>query len=503
MKLKYIIIALTALSLSSCNDWLNIVPQGQVQGEDLLTNENGYSAALNGIYYKLTSSTLYGNDLSYGMMDVLAQYWDLSAKNKNSYYNMSKFDYEDPNSKSKFSAIWSTMYQGVTQANYILESLETNRSSIKYSELIEGEAYALRAFIHMELASMFGPVIHTDADLDKKCIAYRTQYNIVAKEFETMRSVLTKAKQDLQKAAELLKNDPINENRRNGNGNISALDYHPVLERRGARMNFYAVKGLLMRVELAMLNKPEASRIAEELISTFKTTNLFTLMNYTGEEKLYDRNLGCEMLLSFYKNDLWEVANSVFGMDKGNSDNNFCITPAQYTIFLNDLYGRTPDGAGTDNRLRYWLVKTSTGNDFYNFQKLYETTYSGTLILSYYPEVAVLRLAEIYYVACETQIGVDNTKALGYLNDIRESRNLSKLAGPYDDAQLMEFLMRDMRKDFIGEGRMFPVYKRLFREFYVKQGVIIAPTEDKYVFPIPDDEYEFSPNEKPAGTDKL
>jgi len=90
-------------------------------------------------------------------------------------------------------------------------------------------------------------------------------------------------------------------------------------------------------------------------------------------------------------------------------------------------------------------------------------------------------------------IGKDNVKALGYLNDVRESRNLARLNGSYGNDEIMEFLMREMRKDFIGEGRMFMIYK----EFYVKQGVIIAPTKDKYIFPIPDDEYEFSPNESP------
>ncbi|MFR7878710.1 MAG: hypothetical protein ACLU4J_21215 [Butyricimonas paravirosa] len=57
-----------------------------------------------------------------------------------------------------------------------------------------------------------------------------------------MRSVLTKAKEDLTKAEELLKNDPIVENKRYGNGNSSG-SYHAVLERRGDRMNLYAVKG--------------------------------------------------------------------------------------------------------------------------------------------------------------------------------------------------------------------------------------------------------------------
>ena len=282
MKLKYVIIVLIALlSCSSCNDWLDVVPQGQVQGEDLLMDEKGYNSALDGIYYKLTSKTLYGMELSFGMMDVLAQYWDLSTKTKNPYYKQSLFDYEDATSKTRFKAIWSMMYQGVTQANYILESLEGNRDKIKYSELIEGETYALRAFIHMELASMYGPVIHSEADLDKKCIAYRTEYNVKAQEFESMRSVLTKAKEDLIKAAELLKNDPIVENKRYGNGNSSMLDYHAVLERRGDRMNLYAVKGLLMRVELALMNKAEARQWAVNLIDECKSTELFILTDKT------------------------------------------------------------------------------------------------------------------------------------------------------------------------------------------------------------------------------
>ena len=86
MKFKYILVLMTALAFTSCNNWLDVTPQGEVEGEDLLTNEKGYNAALNGIYYNLTSTTLYGKELSYGMMDVLAQYWDLSSKSKNSYY---------------------------------------------------------------------------------------------------------------------------------------------------------------------------------------------------------------------------------------------------------------------------------------------------------------------------------------------------------------------------------------------------------------------------------
>ena len=40
---------------------------------------------------------------------------------------------------------------------------------------------------------------------------------------------------------------------------------------------------------------------------------------------------------------------------------------------------------------------------------------------AYYPEIPIMRLSEIYYIACEAQIGVDNTLALQYLNDVRST----------------------------------------------------------------------------------
>ena len=59
-----------------------------------------------------------------------------------------------------------------------------------------------------------------------------------------------------------------------------------------------------------------------------------------------------------------------------------------------------------------------------------------------------------------------------------------------------DVIMREIRKEFIGEGCMFLFYKRLFASIYVKQGVVIAPLDANFVFPIPDAEYEYSPNEK-------
>lgn len=497
MKIRQIIyLAVVPLMFFSCGNWLDITPKGQVEADDLLKNEKGYNSALDGVYYKLSSNTLYGRDLTYGMMDVLAKYWNLSGKNLSVYYRQFLYNYEDKTSRDRFDAIWERMYQAIGQTNLIIASFDQNRNKIKYSELIEGEAYALRAFMHMELAAMYGPVIKTEADLDKKCISYRTQFDNVALKFESVRSILTKAKEDLAKAMELLINDPILTNGRYGDGNTSVLDYHAVLQHRGARMNYFAAKALTMRAELALLNKSEAFAIAKELIDIFNGNQLFSLTNLSSSS---DVNCGSEMLLSLYRNDLWTDTYDFFGINTGNTPENFCITPASFNVIMEDIYGRSPDGSGADYRLNLWYKKVTLGStSFYNFNKLCESVPP----VSYHPEIPIIRLSEIYYTACEANIGTNNTLAMQYLNAVRNTRALADLDENQSDDLVKEYLLREMRKEFIGEGRMFPIYKRMNTSFYVNKDETITPSDEKFVFIIPDSEYEYSPNEKPTNTQK-
>lgn len=499
MKTKIYIIFLTLLSLTSCNDWLNVIPQGQVEADDMLTTEKGYNAALGGIYYTLSSSSMYGKELSYGMMDMLAQYWDVSNTPDHSYYKLAQYDYKNSESIAKFNSIWKNFYSAIAQCNLILSKIGMNRNDIKYSGLIEGEAYALRAFCHMELFRLFGPVIKTDADLNKLSIAYRTEFNVTVNTFESGRSILTKVREDLLKALELMKDDPINLVGRRGDYNSSLLDYIDVINRRGSRLNYYGVLGLLARNEQLLLNQDQAYIYAKRIIDECKETKVLSLIDKTniesGTEAWKDLNYSTEMLFALYTNNLYDLTDAAFMMNgKGKASNSFVINSNLYTVFLNDLYGRQPDGAGTDNRLRYWFKGNEYG--YYDLTKLQKAYEASGMAAAYDPEVPIMRMSEVYYIACEAQIGKNNDLALSYLNDVRETRNLVRLEGTFTDNVLLDYMVRDQRKDFIGEGRMFPLYKRLFLDIHVKTGLEIAADENKFVFPIPDAEYEYSSNEK-------
>ena len=239
-----------------------------------------------------------------------------------------------------------------------------------------------------------------------------------------------------------------------------------------------------------------ATRVIQEsegILSLIDTNNIANNTNMS------DWNFSTEILGSFYTNNLYDLTDDFFqmGENAGNTNNVIFIDNNRVEALTNYVYGRTPDGSGQDIRLFWFQGNQETGRN--DFMKLKESPVLTTIDpYAYYPEVPIMRLSEIYYIACEAQIGVNNTLALEYLNDLRSTRRLDALTGPYDDATLLEYLVREARKDFIGEGRMFFMYKRLFYDIYTVRGLTVSATDAIYVLPIPDEEYEYTGQQKPA-----
>lgn len=500
MRIKIYLILVAVLPLFSCNDWLNVEPKGEVDATKLLKTQSGYNAALGGIYYTLSSATLYGKEMTYGAMDNLVHYYDVADNPEHTYYSLTQYDYKNSNSVSKINAIWKAFYTCIAQCNLIITSLEGNRGEIDNSRLIEGEAYGLRAFCHIELFKLFGPVIRSNADLEKPSIAYRTNFDINALEFMPGSVVLEKAAQDLAKAGELLSDDPIDKIGRTGDMNTSTLNHDATLNYRGARMNSYAVLGMMARLEQLRLNQDEAYKYAKKIIDlstekgTFKFVDKETLSGWIDASK--DFSFSSEMIFSIYIDNLWELAETYFSMNgkTGTQNNDITIHPLVYNDLRDYVYLREPDGSADDIRFRYWFNEVV----YYEFMKRRSPSVMSGVTVITRPEIGIFKLCEAYYIASEAMIGKDNTMALEYLNIVRRSRNISDIEGPVAEKTLREYLLREQRKEHIGDGLMFHIYKRLYAPIYVNKRFTVEPSEKIFVLPIPDDEYEFSPNAKPT-----
>ena len=59
-----------ALTNSSCDSWLDVTPQAQVNAEKLFSKPKGFENALYGIYTSMTDASSYGTHMTFGLMDV-------------------------------------------------------------------------------------------------------------------------------------------------------------------------------------------------------------------------------------------------------------------------------------------------------------------------------------------------------------------------------------------------------------------------------------------------
>ena len=68
-----IILAISALvATTSCDGYLDITPEGQVKRDEMLSTNEGVEDALYGVYAQLRSTSLYGQELYFQSLEVMA-----------------------------------------------------------------------------------------------------------------------------------------------------------------------------------------------------------------------------------------------------------------------------------------------------------------------------------------------------------------------------------------------------------------------------------------------
>lgn len=91
------------LTMSSCS-WLDVSPSNEVNEEDMFSKGDGYRNALNGLYLKLSESSFYGRNLSWGFIEVLGQQYLTDFMERTStYYKAAGYKYDDADVKSVIS----------------------------------------------------------------------------------------------------------------------------------------------------------------------------------------------------------------------------------------------------------------------------------------------------------------------------------------------------------------------------------------------------------------
>lgn len=474
-----VIAAALAAATTSCNDWLDITPEGQVEAERMFQDEAGYEEALAGVYQSMGSSYIYGRNLI-TMPDAMAQYWLLPGGTE-SLAPFKKFDLTHSDAEDVIDNVWKYMYTAIANDNLIISYLGSDTPlSAKTYNVIKGEALGLRAFLHLDLLRLFGP---QPDDLTAEAIPYRTEFDNQTVHNKTVGEVITAAEADLLEARKLLANDPIKEY---GRKNADLENYNSGLAEnfRGCRMNYYAVCATLARLYMWKGDKTEAAKYAQEVIDANKT---FWLVKKSDINNNY--LFQCEVLFGLYLgSNIQSGLTSIFGVSTSVKSEVLTVSSG----FINSMF-LAGEGATDDYRNASYMWNASTGTEGKATNKYKWSIESSVPAKNdIQPIVPLLRLSEMYYIVAEANAATpSNGVSRSMLDELRVSRNLSKLAkDDYNEADINNLIVADARREFIAEGQLFYMFKRMNRAITSENGTVninsitwslpIPKTEDEY-----------------------
>lgn len=460
MKLyKLGIVALACFFLASCSDWLDYTPKDKQTYEQQFGTKAGFHNAVTGVYNKLSSTSLYGYNLSYGALDIMGQLYVVPNSNS-SRMELRKATWTGEYASSVFSSIWSSAYSTVLNANLILSAAEEAKGTVLSEDeykLIKGEMLAVRAFIHFDLLRLFGPYYAQNPEA--LSIPYNDGVEAVTRDRMPANKLVTdKLLPDLNGAETLLAEvDPVIEY---GVLNTDGGDEGNWERYRQLRMNYYAVTLLKARLYLWIGDYANALSEAKKITDSEKVKEFFPNVNpnrLLANSTNPDRGFSTECLFGFYENAMSDIYLDSFS---GSLDPAVALQPR--TGYMDVLFSSASDY----RRQSQWTgsISSSGGDvDFVKYKSFTANKNNPEFWATFY---GLMRKTEANYIAAECLLNQnDLAGACAYLNQVLQARGVEALPETSSAATILKQIKLEYLREFRGEGQIYYMFKRHQQEF--------------------------------------
>lgn len=492
---KYIILSLLCIGLGGCNSWLDVTSDQEVYEESMFEESRGYYTALNGLYILMSEGTLYGANLSYGAMEAWSRSYDLDNNNLTTFLDLANLKYENSGPKSLGEAIWLRCYKIIAEANNLIQALEADKNVVfKHGDatrnMVLGEAYAIRSLMHFEVVRVFTKAPVIDGGGVTATVPYVTEYPSRVNPPVPTKEILASVIKELEKARELVK--PF-DTESEYPGSLSYLDRNvdrrlklevtgditvthaseEFFRYRADRLGYYPMTLLLARVCLYAGDKDKAYEYASEIVEMVNTQTIydFTAPGFIGNPEIaissVHPRLHEEIIWGLYNSKLTDLTESYFG--ESVTTNKLRIKDP------NDLFDNANDvrlKAIVDRMPTKFSITGSNESDM----KRASTT------------IPVMRIPEAYFIAAECVFEKDKEKALELFHTVLKKRlnEVYSLPTDVDRVRFMDALVEEYRREFLCEGQLIFLYKRLNIPIRITGGEFAH--DGKLVIPVPDTE---------------
>lgn len=504
--IKYLLLSAAALAAVSCESWLDVTPPSEIRAEAHYSSAEGFQQTLIGCYLAMGETDLYGENLTWHMVEILGRQYDARKNTAADDYDLDRYNYKTTKSTEVIEKVWEKSYSVIANVNDALDHIDRRKDeldSVNY-RIIKGELLAVRAYIHFDLIRLFGcSDLAGRTDLESRhTVPYLTSVDKDAAPQLTYAETLRRMIADLTEAARLLEIDPIRA--RYPESIYTEANVDKFYDYRYMHLNYFAVKVLLARVcmwEGSDENKHTALLAALEVIDDPASVGIaggLTLRTFTDSAKAPTTEMcfPSEHIFALGVTDMAKKIASNLNREYSEQDRQYRTLCIKNSV-ADDLF--EIKGAGiSDCRYKqlyhntnYWPEGTKTPS------KLYQQTSTGA-DYRHKDLMPLIRLPEMYYIAAECRISgpdKDLGEARSLLQEVRKARAVyEELDADLDEAGLMAQLEKEYRKEFICEGVVFYFYKRLGYEKLPRQSDVMSGSkvidDAVYMLPYPDFEIQ-------------
>jgi hypothetical protein len=476
-KLFAVLIALTAISFSCSDNFVEVSPEYSIDSESYFNSEDDYYYSLVSAYDLLQST--YANAL---LGEIASNNTLCGGESPTDVIGWQQVDdmIHTP-TNSNLRDIWNWMFAGVQRTNYFMEFKD--KSDFDGKEIMVAEIRFLRAYYHFELVKWFGPI---PLKVDERFVlgdATSIPRSPVAEVYGQIEA-------DLIAAAEVL----------------------PVVAEQTGRATRGAALALLGKAYLFQDKFSESAAAFEQL---FADNNYSLVSDYNSLFEAEGEN-GTESVFEVQYTDLEGAGFDCLQCSEGNVAVGFSgvrgytgpdFSPGfSFNVPVQDAVDQFEPG---DQRkdvtildIVAWSESTdaeyTTGNEHTGyFNRKYiprkrSTDAQGDLNLTNPNNYRAIRYSDVLLMAAEANNrgGISDAKAQEYLSQVRR-----RAFGDFDHdisytgAALTEAIYRERGVELMGEGHHFFDLVRTGRAAKDIDGFVAGKNE---VFPVPLEEIEFS-----------
>ena len=449
---KSIVTGLLSVALASCN--LNIPPLDQFSDPDAINNVSNARSLLSSAYVAYPHPeyefSLLGNDFVPTSLSIK----DVSSLN---LYNWS-----DREISKLAPSLWLGYYNVIAQCDVLLERMDNVKTSSteeqNEKQTITAEAKTLKALCYFQLLKVFAPAY--DLNPDAPGVILKTHLGIEDKQRSSIRDCVSTIRGLLSDAAQM---DGTSRN----NGWLSKTAVLYLLADVALYSGDYETT---ITSGNAVIAKANDAYFTSEGIS-----NLWAKDSYAGR------------IFAFNTNSTY-YSNIQFSIQEGDY---FCVNP-KLNVGTSDLrYTSFTYPFVMNGTIRTLLGKYNRCN------KLNQTT----------AYINTMRYAGAYYIVAEAYCRKGETEAARVLiNHYWHCIGVSEAPAGITNQALLELILTDKQREFVGEGVNFFDLKRThlaslprYSQWGTSASSSISSTDYRWNFPIPVSEYRFNSVEQNAG----